>query len=153
MATAITMPEPMQALREQNAGFVAEIAQFRTEIAALRAQIAWLKQKLFGPGQSEKLDRAQLLLTLGTLEKLAATERPSETVTYERPTGPAPKRTLLAESFAHLPVKETIEIVPEAVRAEPALYEKIGEERTFDGARQRGEGPRRRRWPRSAAQG
>lgn len=109
-----------------------EVQSLREEVAALRAQIAWLKQRLFGPGQSEKLDRAQLLLQLGELEKLAAAERPVETVTYERPAGPAPKRTLPAESFAHLPVKETVEIVPAVVQADPSLYEKIGEERTFE---------------------
>ena len=110
-----------------------EVQSLREENAALRAQIAWLKQKLFGPGKSETLDRAQVLLQLGELERLAgAAERPTETICYERPSGPAPKRTLPAESFAHLPVKETVEIVPEAVRADPGLYEKIGEERTFE---------------------
>jgi len=90
------------------------------EAAALRA------------GQSETLDRAQLRLQLGELEKLAAAERPTATITYERTAGPAPKRTLPAESFAHLPVRETVEIVPEAVQRDPSLYEKIGEERTFE---------------------
>ena len=98
----------------------------------LRRQIEWLKQKLFGPGQSEKLDRAQLRLKLGELEKLAAAERPVATISYERAAGPAPKRTLQAESFAHLPVQETIVIEPAAVQADPTLYEKIGEERTFE---------------------
>ncbi|HWA87357.1 MAG TPA: IS66 family transposase, partial [Opitutus sp.] len=99
----------------------------------MRAQIAWLKQQLFGPGRGETLDRAQLLLKLGELEKLAAaTPRPTATVTYERAAGPAPKRTLPADSFAHLPVKETIEILPDPVRADPSLYERIGEERTFE---------------------
>lgn len=101
----------------------------------MRAQIAWLKKKLLGPGQGETLERAQLLLQLGALEQLAgqaAAQRPTETVAYERPAGPAPKRTLPAESFAHLPVQETVEIGPEAVRAGPALCEKIGEERTFE---------------------
>jgi transposase len=102
-------------------------------VPALRAQIAWLKQQLFGGGKSEKLDRAQLLLKLGELEQLAAAaERPTETVTYERPAGPAPKRTLPAESFAHLPVQETVVIEPPAVQADPTLYERIGEERTFE---------------------
>jgi transposase len=109
-----------------------EVQQLREENAALRAQIAWLKQQLFGAGKSETLDRAQLLLQLGELEKLAAATRPTETISYERAAGPAPKRTLPAESFAHLPVKETIEIVPEPVRADPGLYERIGEERTFE---------------------
>jgi len=116
-ATAIS-PDEVQLLREEN--------------AVLRRQIEWLKQKLFGGGQSERLDRAQLLLQLGALEKLAAAERPTETISYERPTGPAPKRTLPAESFAHLPVQETVVIEPPAVQADPTLYEKIGEERTFE---------------------
>ncbi len=109
-----------------------DVQSLREEIAVLRAQIVWLKQRLFGPGKSETLDRAQLLLQLGELAKLAAAERPTATITYERPAGPAPKRTLPAESFAHLPVRETVEIVPAAVRAAPGLYEKIGEERTFE---------------------
>lgn len=117
-ATAVS-PDEVQLLREEN--------------AVLRRQIAWLKQKLFGPGRSETLARAQLLLQLGELEKLAtAAERPVATISYERPTGPAPKRTLPAESFAHLPVQETVVIEPAAVQADPTLYEKIGEERTFE---------------------
>lgn len=73
-----------------------EVQQLREENAVLRTQIAWLKQQLFGPGKSEALDRAQLLLKLGELEKLAAAERPTATITYERAAGPAPKRTLPA---------------------------------------------------------
>lgn len=109
-----------------------EVTLLKQEIAALRAQLAWLKQKLFGSGQSESLDRAQLLLHLDALEKLAAAERSVETITYERPAGPAPKRTLPAASFAHLPIKETIVIEPPAVQADPSLYERIGEERAFE---------------------
>jgi transposase len=116
-ATAIS-PDEVQLLREEN--------------LVLRRQIAWLKQQLFGGGQSERLDRAQLLLALGELEKLVAPERPVTAVSYERPAGPAPKRTLPAESFAHLPVQETVVIEPAAVQADPTLYEKIGEERTFE---------------------
>ncbi|MBI2513918.1 MAG: IS66 family transposase [Opitutae bacterium] len=110
-----------------------EVQLLREENALLRVQIAWLTQQLFGPGRSEKLDRAQLLLQIDALEKLTtAAERPVETITYERVAGPAPKRTLPAESFAHLPVKETLIIEPEAVRADPSLYERIAEERTFE---------------------
>jgi len=31
-----------------------------------------------------------------------------------------------------VPVTETVEIVPEAVQREPEVYERIGEERTFE---------------------
>jgi transposase len=109
----------------------AENLALKEELAVLRAQIAWLKQQLFGGGQSERLDRAQLLLKLGTLEALAATTA-TRTVTYER-ARPAPeKRPVPAETFAHLPVRETIVIEPPEVQAEPAAYERIGEERTFE---------------------
>jgi transposase len=115
------------------AATVEEVNLLKQENAVLRAQIEWLKKQLFGGGKSEKLDRAQLLLKLGELEKLAATaERATETITYERPKGPAEKRPLPAETFAHLPVQETVEIVPAAVQQEPAAYERIGEERTFE---------------------
>lgn len=117
--------DPVQVLQK-------EIGLLREELAVRCAQIAWLKQKLFGSGQSETLDRAQLSLQLGELEKLVSAPRPSETVTYERASGPAPKRTLPAESFAHLPVQETVVIEPPAVQADPTLYERIGEERTFE---------------------
>ena len=99
----------------------------------LRAQIAWLKQKLFGGGKSESLDQAQLRLKLAELEQLAEKkERSVETITYERTKGAKEPRPLPAETFARLPVVETIEIVPEPVKQEPDLYERIGEERTFE---------------------
>jgi transposase len=101
------------------------------ELSVLRTQIAWLKKQLFGGGQSERLDRAQLLLTLGELETLAATAA-TTTISYERTKPTAEKRPVAAEVFAHLPVKETLVIEPEEVKADPQLYEKIGEERTFE---------------------
>jgi len=110
-----------------------ELELLRQENAALRAQIAWLKQKMFGGGKSEKLDQAQLRLQLEELEKIAAqTAGRVETITYERTKTAKEPRTMPAETFAHLPVAETIEIVPEAVKQDPDLYEKIGEERTFE---------------------
>src|ERR1019366_3343896 len=80
---------------------------------------------------SERMDRAQLLLTLGELETLAAVT-PTETISYERTKPTAGKRLVAAEVLAHLPVKETLVIEPDEVKAEPQLYEKIGEERTFE---------------------
>ncbi|MFA6290077.1 MAG: IS66 family transposase [Opitutaceae bacterium] len=118
MPPAEELPQAYLALAEEN--------------AVLRTQIEWLRRQLFGGGKSEKLDRAQLLLKLGELEKLAATVRPTERVSYER-ARPAPeRRPVAAEVFAHLPVKERIVIEPEEVKAEPGLYERIGEERTFE---------------------
>ena len=66
-----------------------EVQQLREENALLRAQIAWLKQQLFGPGRSEKLDRAQLLLQLGELEKLAAAPAGDDHLRARH--GPGPK--------------------------------------------------------------
>lgn len=109
----------------------AENAALKEELAVLRTQLAWFKQQLFGGGQSERLDRMQLLLKLGALPTSVPVPT-STTVTYER-ARPAPeKRPVPAEAFAHLPVQETIVIEPAAVQAAPELYEKIGEERTFE---------------------
>lgn len=107
-----------------------EVLQLKEEKAHLQAQVAWLQQQLFGGGKSEKLDRAQLLLKLGEPQKLAAAASPVQTVTYER--GAPRERPLPAETFAALPVKETIELVPAEVQAAPERYERIGEERTFE---------------------
>lgn len=110
-----------------------EVQLLREENAALRAQIAWLKQQVFGPGKSEKLHRAQLRFQLEALEQLVAkAEQRVETITYERAKPAKEPRSVPAETFSKLPVVETIEIVPEAVKQEPALYERIGEERTFE---------------------
>jgi len=98
----------------------------------VRAQLAWLKKKLFGGGQSEKTDRAQLPLQLEELEKTAPAPAPTQTIAYERRTPQPAERKVPAEAFAHLPVQETVEIVPALVRADPARYERIGEERTFE---------------------
>jgi transposase len=122
--SAVTL-DPVQRLEKEN-------GLLRDKVVELSAQIAWLQNKLFGPGKSEKLDRAQLLLKLGELEKLAAAAQTVETVTYERTKGPREPRALPAETFAHLPVKETLVIEPTAVQADPTLYERIGEERTFE---------------------
>lgn len=108
-----------------------EVRALQTELAAVRAQLAWLKQKFFGGGQGERLDRAQLLLQIEQLDKLAATPAPTRVVAAHERT-PAQKRTAPAEAFAELPVTETVEIVPEAVKADPTLFEKIGEEETFE---------------------
>ena len=124
-------PEQAALLQKENAELRGLTVTLHATVAELKAQLALLQQKYFGGGQGETLDKAQLLLAIEQA-KAAEPVRPVETITYERPAGPTPKRTLPAETFAHLPIKETIEILPEAVKKDPTLYAKIGEERTFE---------------------
>jgi len=131
--TALTISsEQALLLQKENAELRGENGVLQAKIAELQAKLALLLKKYFGGGQSESLDQAQLLLAIDGLKKEIAAATPPTTITYERPAGPAAKRTVPAESFAHLPVKETIEVVPAAVKKDPSLYEKIGEERTFE---------------------
>ena len=116
---------PIEAVLEEN-------RSLKQEIAVLRAQIEWLKKKVFGGGKSEKLDQAQLLLALEALEKLEEQTAPKpQAVSYERQV-PAKPRQAPSEQFKDLPVKETVEIVPDEVKADPEMFERIGEEETFE---------------------
>ena len=120
--------EKDQRLRERDR----QILSRDQRIADLKAQLAWLNKMLFGPGKSEKIDRAQLLLELGDVTAAIDLELKSEPVKieYERPTGRA--RPLPAETFKDLPVRETVELIPEEVKKDPSLYEKINQEETFE---------------------
>jgi transposase len=111
---------------------LAEYPLMVQRIAALEAQLAWLKKQVFGSGKSEKLDPSQRQLALSDLEQVRSdvVER-TEKITYER-TKDRAKRPTPAEVFAHIPVSETIEVVPDEVKKDPDLYERIGEERTFE---------------------
>src|SRR5258708_5826218 len=108
MAGTIPPLEEVQVLRHENAG--------------VRAQVAWFQKRFFGGGKNEKLDQAQLRLKLAEVEdaRAAVTER-TEQITYERTKGPKAPRPTAAESFAHVPVTETIEIVPDPVKRHPDL--------------------------------
>ena len=109
-----------------------EVDLLRQELAVLRAQLAWFKQRMFGGGKSEKLEPAQLPLKLTQVEEAqAAVVERTQQISYERAAKKAP-RPSPAETFAQVPVTETVEIVPDAVRRDPDLYERIGEERTFE---------------------
>ena len=128
---------PVEQLYAENLTLKSALAQLQTrydeEIARLNVQIDWLKKKLFGPGCGEQLDRAQLLLDIECLEKLAARlAAPRQTITYERESAQPAQRQTPEKLFAKLPVKETVEIVPDEVKAAPTAYEKIGEEKTFE---------------------
>lgn len=105
------------------------------ENAELRAQNEWLKRKIFGGGQSEKLplaEPAQARLPLAEPVEPVFAARPTEVVSYERRKPSPEKRPLPAQTFAKLPVQETVEIVPDEVKAAPESFERIGEERTFE---------------------
>ena len=68
-----------------------EIVLLRGENKTLRDQLAWFKQKVFGPGRSETLDRAQQLIALDAATA-PAPERPVETISYQREKGPRAAR-------------------------------------------------------------
>src|SRR5450432_228969 len=108
-----------------------QLRELQAELAALQAENAWLKRQLFGPGKSEKIDRLQTQLALPETPTPPAAPK-TETITYQRVAAPKEKRTLPAELFKNVPVKETIVIEPEEVRAQPEAFERIGEERTFE---------------------
>ena len=111
----------------------AENIELKLEVEKLRAQIAWMRKKLFGGGQSEKLDRAQMLLALGELENKIAQAGKIETITYQRQKQDAQaKREASQRAFEKLPVTETVVIEPDEVKAEPQAYEKIAEEKTLE---------------------
>lgn len=101
----------------------AENLRLKEEVESLRDQIAWLKKQLFGGGRSERQDSLQLLLKLEELTtRLSQKESPREEIRYERKK-PAGKRQSPQEKFAHVPVKETVEVIPEEVKADPGSYE------------------------------
>ena len=119
---------PAEQLFAENQALQGKVASLQETVVSLETQVAWLKKQLFGGGKGESFDRSQLLLALGQLEAQIKAAKPQR-VTYERT--PA-KRRSPEEAFEHLPVQETVEIVPAEVKADPELYERIGEERTFE---------------------
>jgi transposase len=111
---------------------IAEHPLLLQRVAALEAKLAWFQRQMFGGGKSEKLDITQRQLSFaGVDEARAAVVDRTEKITYERSKSRQPSPTP-AETFAHVPVTESVEIVPEAVKQDPELYERIGEERTFE---------------------
>jgi len=109
----------------------AENQQLKEKVLKLEVQVEWLKKQLFGGGKGESMDKAQLQLGIELLER---TQRESEKmkVEYERSARRSGKMDTDEDRFAKLPISETIVIEPEEVKLEPHLYERIGEERTFE---------------------
>lgn len=109
----------------------AENEQLRVENTLLREQLAWLRKQMFGGGKGETLDPAQLKLKLEAIQARLE-EHKTQKVTYERTIGQAKQSEPPKERFKDLPVQETLVIEPEEVKADPQLYERIGEEKTFE---------------------
>lgn len=108
----------------------AERDALREEVVLLKSQLEWFKRNLFGTGKSEKIDALQTRLGLDMPES-SASEPAKQKIAYERSAAKA-KRTVPAEHFEKVPVAETVEIVPEEVKADPNRYERIGAEETFE---------------------
>lgn len=121
---------PIEAVLEENQALKGRVATLSEKVAELELQLALFKKQIFGTGKNEKQDKTQLLLKLGQLEAKLL-EAKTATITFERrePSAPRPPAEAV---FAHLPVKERIEIIPPQVQADPTLYERIGEETTFE---------------------
>jgi len=97
----------------------------------LKAEVAWFRRQVFGARSEKLVVDSPTQAKLGLPETPQA-ERKTQSVVYERRAPAAEKRPLPAEVFAQLPVVETIEILPEEVKAQPELFEKISEEKTFE---------------------
>ncbi len=83
------------------------VRTLQTELAAVRAQLDWLRKKLFGGGQGERLDRAQLVLQLEALEKLVPpSAAPRQLVRRDLPRGGRRR-----ESFQPLDLQEQLRAV------------------------------------------
>ena len=106
-----------------------EKAELELENARLKAQVDWFKRNLYAGGKSEKLDALQTRLGIDEPEKQV--EPPKQQISYERKKSKKP-RPSAEEQFEKLPVIETVQLIPEEVKAEPENYKQIGEERTFE---------------------
>ena len=106
------------------------IQSLEEELAQAQLQMAWFKKKLFGGGQGETIDKAQMTFALDLLQKRIEAITVQQ-ISYERVKQEA-GRVSAQERFEKLPVQETIELIPDEVKAAPEQYEKIGEEKTFE---------------------
>jgi chromosome segregation ATPase len=121
------LSEALARATAENARVSGELAELRTENKLLREKIEALIRRLFG-AQSEKLDREQLLLMLQGLDERPKSPEPVEAEAPRRSTAASPPRERRQPRLPeHLPVVEEM-IVPEAVKAAPQQWRRIGEE-------------------------
>lgn len=90
---------PAEVLRAEVLALKGEVEEPKGTNALRQRRIETLRKQIFGPGESDKLERAQLPFRLEEPEAMAErAARPTQAVSCERR---AP-----AELFAQLPVKE-----------------------------------------------
>lgn len=109
-----------------------EKAELSVENLQLKAQLEWFKRHFFGTGKSESIDALQLRLNFTGAEKEEPeTEGETQKISYERKKAFVPRESR-AEHFKDVPVMETVELIPEHVKADPQAWVRIGEEETFE---------------------
>ena len=101
------------------------------EVQDLRNQVEWYRRQMFGSRSEKVVIDTPAQDNLGLPED-PRTQAPTRKVTYERRAPTGEKRPMPAEVFAKLPVTETVEILPDEVKADPEAWEQISEERTFE---------------------
>lgn len=106
----------------------AENVQLRQENRLLRQKVDWLLKKIFGGGQGEKVDPAQLQLVLKGLEGVVVTEAGLKETLQKEKAPPRPR----SRGRKPLPAVEEQRIVMEPVEVEigNGQWTRIGEERT-----------------------
>lgn len=104
------------------------IAFLEGENEALRAQVEWFRRAWLGTGKSETQDALQTRLDIDTPQEDVPEKK--QKISYERLVKKS-RRELPAARFEKLPGTETVELLPDEVKADPGLCERIGEESTF----------------------
>ena len=119
--------------RENFNQLLAENANLKTEVRLLQEKVQCLMKRLFG-SSSERLGPDQLELGLEELRGLQEALEQAEARDEEAAEEPAvPKRGKRRPLDARIPKDlptETVVIEPDEVKADPAAWKKIGEERT-----------------------
>lgn len=109
------------------------IAQLEEQLAKVMLQLEWFKKRFLGTGKSERQDALQLQLQLEELKQATEASLEQEKISYERrKSRNQAQRQLPEERFGTVPERETVEIIPDEVKAAPEEYRRIGEEETFE---------------------
>jgi len=123
---------PPEQLMQKLSSLEREKAELSVENLQLKAQLEWFKRHFFGTGKSESIDALQLRLNFPGAEKEASeSETQTQQISYERKKAFV-SRESRAEHFKDVPVKETVELIPEQVKADPEAWVRIGQEETFE---------------------